>query len=1024
MLRFMRAALYTLLGLIVVLAAAAAGGWHYRVELAQAVGERVASAALPFPVSFRLAALEPDGLVVEDIALGRDGAVFIDRLAADFSVEDLIDRRLARVAAQGVAISATLSADGEAAVGDVIGPDVAEATTGALPDWRIETVEIAGIRAHLKAEGRGEAFLSAEAHSAAPVPLRQAAAAGPLGLLALFAVNGTLEADLELRPPEQDAPGDRITAGLRIAADRDGVQLRATEPVALSTGALERWLDPAVPAARLLAPLLDGPAFLMLGDGDDLPTLDLRRRDAEAEVPAVTFTASTAPVTLRTRALGLEARGEAESARALTLEDLTELSVPSLLDLVAVAADLSVDVDAAMPGPVNAVLTLAGAMSLDAGAGAATLTIEDGFIAALDRWPAFLAAMLPPALAALADQPVRLPVTEAVELEYSPGVDDRPASVALGGDLRLVSGALQAALAGPARLNLAEEAPAFHAQAVRLHLDDAAAGPVRVTGALQLAEPAFRGAWEEGLSAPTLTGGLAADLVLAFPGGLDLAGAALGPTTAEFDLAGALAVAGGTIRLSDLSIARFDAEIRPAARGGASHVIHLSAKLPGNNYLSLDVEAFPEGSSAALLTDFLHIERRWPGDETATLALDRVGLTAEDDALDLTIADGSVRLPELGEATGLTAGLQHRVGVLTGRVGFAEFVRDGVAVVRGPVDVDLELRHSGPRVEGGARASHPSGLTLVLDGDYDPSQGAGQVGVVLPRTEIGPLAVAIGDVTDLAGGIGDAIRGFIAAEGEIALVEGAFRGGVRVVLDEISYEDADFALARVAGAVDFDLETAPATLPRQRLTGLTTAGPFRNAPFELVFDIGPGDTLTIHGLAIQAFGGTVALRDMTVNPYTLESRGRLVVTGADMESVVETIAVDDLNATGRMSGVVPVRIVGDRVIIAGGRLESDGTGRLSYWSPALAQAAQGDESIRLLVQALEDFRYDKLTLTVDSPEAGDGVASLRLEGRNPNVLDGYPFDININLETDFDKLARMLLDIYRRADILIRAVAQ
>ena len=55
------------------------------------------------------------------------------------------------------------------------------------------------------------------------------------------------------------------------------------------------------------------------------------------------------------------------------------------------------------------------------------------------------------------------------------------------------------------------------------------------------------------------------------------------------------------------------------------------------------------------------------------------------------------------------------------------------------------------------------------------------------------------------------------------------------------------------------------------------------------------------------------------------------------------------------------------------------------------------EQVALTVNALEDFRYDSLSIGIDQPEDGALTLAIGLEGANPAVLDGYPFRFNINL---------------------------
>ncbi len=106
-------------------------------------------------------------------------------------------------------------------------------------------------------------------------------------------------------------------------------------------------------------------------------------------------------------------------------------------------------------------------------------------------------------------------------------------------------------------------------------------------------------------------------------------------------------------------------------------------------------------------------------------------------------------------------------------------------------------------------------------------------------------------------------------------------------------------------------------------------------------------------------------------------------------------------------------IEGETVTIANGRLAAEAPGTLRFLSEGAGQAlAAAGESADLMLRALEDFRYDELSLAIDKPAAAAARLTLVLLGHNPNVLDGYPFRFNINLEGDTDRLVAALSQAY------------
>jgi hypothetical protein len=63
----------------------------------------------------------------------------------------------------------------------------------------------------------------------------------------------------------------------------------------------------------------------------------------------------------------------------------------------------------------------------------------------------------------------------------------------------------------------------------------------------------------------------------------------------------------------------------------------------------------------------------------------------------------------------------------------------------------------------------------------------------------------------------------------------------------------------------------------------------------------------------------------------------------------------------------------------------------------------------IALQALQDFHYDTLEMGLSYQAAGDYRISIRLNGRNPKLYEGYPIAFNLNLEGVLPELLRKSL---------------
>ena len=76
----------------------------------------------------------------------------------------------------------------------------------------------------------------------------------------------------------------------------------------------------------------------------------------------------------------------------------------------------------------------------------------------------------------------------------------------------------------------------------------------------------------------------------------------------------------------------------------------------------------------------------------------------------------------------------------------------------------------------------------------------------------------------------------------------------------------------------------------------------------------------------------------------------------------------------------------------------------AHWAAAASALGGAGEQVALMLSALEDFRYDALSATLDVAGDGDAAVMIHMQGHNPAVLDGYPFAINTGLSGNLTKL--------------------
>ncbi|MFQ6018470.1 MAG: YdbH domain-containing protein, partial [Kiloniellaceae bacterium] len=660
--------------------------------------------------------------------------------------------------------------------------------------------------------------------------------------------------------------------------------------------------------------------------------------------------------------------------------------------------------------------------------GTLTLTLPDDVrIAATGLAPAWLTGMgLPAALAALladgADLVLFARGTPPARARLTRGAAGP--ELALAGALRLStpSGA-EAEVRADARLRLdARFAVAgfelddldLRARALPLAATDVS--QLRVTGALAGGPKGFGG-----------------DLDLA----LSLAGPAAGPIRAagaEVDLPVTLRADGGKLSL------------RLRARGNI-----LAERLRYGDTVELDAPlrlAIPDGElrlergrdGGLSLSHALVVER---GDRRASLRRGdgapltlqaRLGRLRLDGAIAsgapyrgrVEMANARLVLGQPGIAAERLSGTL-RLGGVAGSM-LAEFEAGalrqlGDAPLFAPLRVSGTLRLAGGGLAFTAEGSGPGGAGLLsLAGRHRIDDGRGELRIALAPLGFEPDGLQPATIFPLLGEL-RAVSGQAEAAARLAWAAGEPLGDASLTLSNLSFATAEVAIEGLSLKLVLDRLWPPRSPPGQRLTIRRVDPGLPVDDVAVGFRIEPGDPprLVIEDGAVLISGGRVSVGDTLLDP----AAGRHVVTlrvdGLNLEELFGLLDVAGLSGSGRLSGTIPITLRGKTVVIEDGRLDAVGPGVLRFRSDEAARLlGGGGEPVELMLRALADFHYDELSLAIEKTAFGETRLTLGLLGSNPEVLEGYPFRFNINIEGSTDSILAALSAGYRLSSDLVR----
>src|SRR5262249_48184815 len=131
-------------------------------------------------------------------------------------------------------------------------------------------------------------------------------------------------------------------------------------------------------------------------------------------------------------------------------------------------------------------------------------------------------------------------------------------------------------------------------------------------------------------------------------------------------------------------------------------------------------------------------------------------------------------------------------------------------------------------------------------------------------------------------------------------------------------------------------------------------------------------------------------------------------TGWKLEDLVTLFDLKDIEAQGEVNGTFPVMFsTGSAQLVNAELNASDRGGVLRYTGEAGEGASTADPNARMLFDALRDFRFTVMQVTLNG-DLNDQIAlGLNLLGRNPTVMNGQQFDLHLNINSPLMELLRL-----------------
>jgi hypothetical protein len=308
-------------------------------------------------------------------------------------------------------------------------------------------------------------------------------------------------------------------------------------------------------------------------------------------------------------------------------------------------------------------------------------------------------------------------------------------------------------------------------------------------------------------------------------------------------------------------------------------------------------------------------------------------------------------------------------------------------------------------LQGALVGSEPGGREIArAQLRHNFSSGDGALAIATPELVFDPHGLQPGDLfPGLRGPVADA-SGSAALEAEVSWSREGLKSDGLVTLANLA---VDTRFGRIGGVTTHfhvaDLLSAKTDQPQLVNIGVIDPGlPLRDGTAEVELE-GP-TRVRLASVHFPFAGGEIAAIPGDVDWSSGPAAVELVAKGISLQSLSAMFRSPELVVSGSISGTIPLELRGGSAVIKNGQLISDAPGALAYTGRAGEGLAQQDDRAKLAFDAISNFQYDRLKLTLNGDVAGRLGAKVRLEGRNPNLLDGYPVIVRIDASAAFSRL--------------------
>lgn len=322
---------------------------------------------------------------------------------------------------------------------------------------------------------------------------------------------------------------------------------------------------------------------------------------------------------------------------------------------------------------------------------------------------------------------------------------------------------------------------------------------------------------------------------------------------------------------------------------------------------------------------------------------------------------------------------------------------------------------------GEAVARIPKANNTPLNIEYNFKDGAGSAHAVLEGLTFKTGGLQPQTLASALAGKVAAVEGTISADMGVKFANGEIQesGGVLSIVD-MNFGTAPGPVEGLNTQIEFSSLIPFQTAGRQIMTveNFDPGIPLEDGTIE--YELVP------EGVKIYSAQWPLNVGAFELNPFTWrygadENRVVMRLNDISIDELLQSVGNEKLEATGTVRGVFPIVVRGLNVLVDDGYLEAKDGGIIRFKSEQSQETtdrfqgdniidtwSSGDEGVYndLAREALREFNYRELTASIDGPLDGDVELGVVFNGANKKVLNGQPFEFDINVQGELFNILR------------------